>query len=58
MINTKRPAFGAAEVIEITSKLECDDDAFIIGGQATKFWAWFFQNKEPELKLMPAVAKD
>jgi hypothetical protein len=51
MIDAERPSFGAAEVIEIASKLEAADDAFLIGGQATNFWAWFFQEDEPELKL-------
>jgi hypothetical protein len=50
MIDAKRPSFGAAEVIEIASKLEASGDAFIIGGQATNFWAWFLQEREPELK--------
>lgn len=48
MSDTERPAFGASEVIEITSKFEADDDAFIIGGQATNFWAWFYQDQEPD----------
>jgi hypothetical protein len=51
MNDPERPAFGASEVIEITSKLEADDNTFIIGGQATNFWAWFYQDKEPALKL-------
>jgi len=34
MTGTERPRFGAAEVIEIASKFEAVDDAFIIGGQA------------------------
>jgi len=59
MTDSERPSFGAAEVIEIVSKLETDDDAFIIGGQATNFWAWFFQDKEPELKLKgPFTSED
>jgi hypothetical protein len=59
MTDAERPAFGASEVIEITSKFEADDDAFIIGGQATNFWAWFFQDKEPELKLKgPFTSED
>jgi hypothetical protein len=37
MTDGEPPAFGAAEVITITSKFEADDDAFIIGGQATNF---------------------
>jgi hypothetical protein len=54
-----RPSFGAAEVIEIASKFEAADDAFIIGGQATNFWAWFFQDREPELKLKgPFTSED
>src|SRR5260370_32873700 len=59
MTDAERPSFGAAEAIEIASKLEPDDDAFIIGGQATNFWAWFFQDKEPELKLKgPFTSED
>jgi hypothetical protein len=55
----ERPTFGAAEVIEIASKFEVDDAAFIIGGQATNFWAWFFQDKEPDLKLKgPFTSED
>jgi hypothetical protein len=49
MIDEERPWFGAAEVIEIASKFGVADDTFIIGGQATNFWAWFFQEREPEL---------
>jgi hypothetical protein len=56
---SERPAFGASEVIEITSKLEADDDTFIIGGQATNFWAWLYQDKEPDLKLKgPFTSQD
>ena len=51
MTEAERPVFGAAEVIEIASKFEAVDDAFIIGGQATNFWAWFYQDKEPDLRL-------
>ena len=59
MIDDERPSFGAAEVIEIASKFEAADDTFIIGGQATNFWAWFFQEKEPELKLKgPFTSQD
>ncbi len=59
MTEAERPSFGAAEVIEIASKFEPGDDAFIIGGQATNFWAWFFQDKEPELKLKgPFTSED
>ena len=59
MIDDERPSFGAAEVIEIASKFEAADDTFIIGGQATNFWAWFFQEKEPELKLRgPFTSQD
>lgn len=52
------PAFGAAEVIELTSKFE-SEDAFLIGGQATNFWAWFYEGREPKLaKLGPFTSKD
>jgi hypothetical protein len=59
MSDPERPAFGASEVIEVTSKFEADDDAFLIGGQATNFWAWFYQDKEPDLKLKgPFTSED
>jgi hypothetical protein len=59
MTADERPPFGAADVIEISSKFEADDDAFIIGGQATNFWAWFYQDKEPDLKLKgPFTSED
>jgi hypothetical protein len=58
-MSDERPLFGAAEVIEITSKFEADADAFMIGGQATNFWAWLFQDKEPDLKLKgPFTSED
>jgi hypothetical protein len=59
MSDPDRPAFGASEVIEITSKFEADDNAFLIGGQATNFWAWLYQDKEPALKLKgPFTSED
>ena len=59
MTEFERPVFGAQEVIEITSKFQADDAAFIIGGQATNFWAWFYGDKEPELKLKgPFTSED
>lgn len=59
MNDPERPAFGASEVIEITSKLKADDETFIIGGQATNFWAWLYQDKEPDLKLKgPFTSED
>jgi len=59
MNDSERPAFGASEVIEITSKLGADDNAFIIGGQATNFWAWFYQDKEADLRLRgPFTSED
>jgi hypothetical protein len=59
MIDAERPSFGVAEVIEIASKFEAANDAFLIGGQATNFWAWFFQEDEPELKLKgPFTSQD
>jgi hypothetical protein len=58
MTDGERPAFGAAEVITITSKFEADDDAFIIGGQATNFWAWFYQDAAPEDLKGPFTSED
>jgi len=52
-----RPLFGAADVIPIASKLTVDDGAFIIGGQATNLWAWFFREHEPELRV-PLTSAD
>ena len=59
MSDPERPAFGASEVIEVTSKFKAEDDAFLIGGQATNFWAWFYQDKERDLKLKgPFTSED
>jgi hypothetical protein len=56
---SERPMFGASEVIQITSKFEAEDDAFIIGGQATNFWAWFYKEREPRLgELGPFTSED
>ncbi len=49
MSTTGRPGLGAAEVIKITSKLEQDDETFVIGGQATNLWAWFYRARDPAL---------
>ena len=53
----KRPRFGATDVIPIASTLTVDDGAFIIGGQATNLWAWFFREHEPELRV-PLTSED
>jgi hypothetical protein len=59
MTDSERPVFGATEVLEIASKFEVDDDAFVIGGQATNFWAWFYREKEPTLQLAgPFTSED
>jgi len=52
-----RLGLGAAEVILITSKLERDDAAFIIGGQATNLWAWFYRDRDPILSA-PLTSED
>jgi hypothetical protein len=52
-----RLALGAAEVIQITSKLEKDDAVFIIGGQATNLWAWFYRDRDLTLKA-PLTSED
>lgn len=46
-----RPSFGPEDVIEISNKFAADDEQFVVGGQATNFWAWYYQNAEPKLKL-------
>lgn len=47
------------EVIKIVSNLTVDDEAFIVGGQATFLWAGFFETVQPELeKYKPFTSKD
>ena len=41
--------FGPVDVLQISSKLTIDDATFVIGGQATNLWAWFYQDRAPEL---------
>jgi hypothetical protein len=41
--------FGPVDVLQIASKLTIDDATFVIGGQATNLWAWFYQDRTPEL---------
>jgi hypothetical protein len=57
MSTTGRPGLGAAEVIKITSKLEQDDETFVIGGQATNLWAWFYRARDPALSE-PLTSED
>jgi hypothetical protein len=47
---TEPPRFGAAEVIQIASKLTADDPTFVVGGQATNLWAWYYRDREPALQ--------
>ena len=39
-----------ADVVSIISNLTVDDDAFIVGGQATNLWAWYYRDDAPYLK--------
>lgn len=52
--------FGAEDVIRIASKLAQDDETFVIGGQATNLWAWFYGPREPKLQAFtdPLTSKD
>jgi|ERR1043165_613386 hypothetical protein len=53
------PVFGAEEVIQIAHAFEKDDRTFVIGGQATNVWAWFFADKAPDLKALgPLTSQD
>ncbi len=55
----ERETLGAAEVIQIVSKLEHEDGAFVIGGQATNLWADFYRDRDPELQSAgPFTSKD
>jgi hypothetical protein len=57
MSATGRLGLGAADVIQITSNLERDDAAFIIGGQATNLWAWFYRVRHADLSE-PLTSED
>lgn len=47
------------EVVKIISNLTVDDDAFIVGGQATFLWAGFYETVQPELdKYKPFTSRD
>jgi hypothetical protein len=53
------PGFGPDAVIKIAHAFEQDDESFVIGGQATNLWAWYFQNKSAALKLAgPFTSQD
>lgn len=57
-MNSEPARFGASDVIELASKLEAEDNTFVIGGQATNLWAWLYHD-EPELKLKgPFTSED
>jgi hypothetical protein len=45
------PQFGAPDVIQLASKFAKDDAAFVIGGQATNLWAWYYADRDPSLHL-------
>lgn len=45
------PRFGAEEVIAIASRLNADDASFVVGGQATNLWAWYYRGRSPELQF-------
>lgn len=44
-----QPRFGAEDVILVASKLTLDDATFVVGGQATNLWAWWYQGRDPAL---------
>jgi hypothetical protein len=53
------PRFSAEETIQIASKLTVDDAAFVIGGQATNLWVWFYRPREPKLQTSsPLTSRD
>ncbi|UIY27904.1 hypothetical protein LZK76_35970 (plasmid) [Rhizobium leguminosarum] len=43
------------EVIKIVSNLTVDDEAFIVGGQATFLWAGFYETVQPELEKVQTI---
>jgi hypothetical protein len=60
MTNDEPARFSAEDVIQISSKLDKDDDTFVIGGQATNLWAWYYKPREPKLQSFkdPLTSKD
>ncbi|MBB3572025.1 hypothetical protein [Rhizobium sp. BK491] len=47
------------DVIKIISNLTVDDEAFIVGGQATFLWAGLYETIRPEIaKYKPFTSKD
>ncbi len=49
-MTTSAEPLGPADVIPIASNLTADDGAFIVGGQATNLWAWYYQDRVPYLR--------
>jgi hypothetical protein len=45
------PRFGAEDVIAIASRLGADNASFIVGGQATNLWAWYYRDRSPDLQF-------
>lgn len=60
MTSDESPRFSAEDVVYIASKLAKDDATFVIGGQATNLWAWFYKPREPKLQsfIDPLTSKD
>ena len=53
------PRFGADDVVEVASKLAEDDGTFLVGGQATNLWAWYYAGSDPALDPSnPMTSKD
>ncbi len=50
-MTSENSSFGAEEVIQLTSHLEADDATFVIGGQATNLWAFFYRKENEILQL-------
>lgn len=47
----EEPRFGAEDVIAISSRLNADDASFIVGGQATNLWAWYYRDRSTGLQF-------
>jgi hypothetical protein len=43
--------FGAEDVIAIASRLNADGASFVVGGQATNLWAWYYRSRSPDLQF-------
>lgn len=53
------PRFGAQDVITLAARLGLQEASFLVGGQATNLWAWYYRDRTPELQFdAPLTSRD